>query len=76
MLYNLRLFVTFNTKISLRFTEICLMFPVKSVLLKSLSCQNRALCFVYVPTVNLDIYHFFSPTDAQLDNIKNNFKFV
>ena len=36
------------------------------------------MCFFFhVLTVHLDIYQsFFSPTDAQLDNLKNNFKFA
>jgi hypothetical protein len=30
----------------------------------------------YVHTVHLDKYQSFSPTDAQLDSLKSNFKFA
>ena len=39
--------------------------------------NNRQTSFFHIQTVHLHKYQsFFSPTDAQLDNIKNDFKFA
>ena len=38
--------------------------------------KNIFKMFTYIPCILIIIKVFFSPTDAQLDNLKNNFKFA